>query len=42
VSYDHRTPLGRVSWTDRFGLQRRLVSAVIDGVEWETPFIPLQ
>ena len=27
--------LGRFSWTDRFGLARLLVSAVIDGVEYE-------
>jgi hypothetical protein len=32
--------LGKFDWTDRAGLGRRLVSAVIDGVEWEAPFTP--
>lgn len=32
--------LGRVSWTDRFGLRRELASAVIDGAAWEAPFTP--
>jgi hypothetical protein len=39
AGYDDAT-VGRVVWTNRSGLNRRLVSAVIDGVEWESPFIP--
>jgi len=35
ATYDGRHRLGRLSWTNRDGLRRTLVSAVIDGVAYE-------